>query len=359
MLDYLLLFRNWLSRRKRVSGFFHTVLVFASPWLTFTCVPSVVGCATLTTRFSLQLAKKPAYGPASSPLRSSVSSLSSSLSPTSPLSLLASQSSPQSGFVERFRISNPFKVPCDVRIYLVPVAEAEGTPTKDKKTTATQGESKDKDGQTQAKSKKDKDKDKKETSPTACGAFDAYPSTLHLPTLESRYVAVAFTPTALQSYACKFKAVVDSGTDAKTRELVFELRGDGTLPHLSVSSPTLRDENTNNPIVEFSRVFVDADVDRSVTLPIVVRNEVSPCLCSLFLRVVLALSGLLSLFLHFSSGHCSCYGALRFGCDSLPTRRQGQQTSSRSTKGRTNTTTTANAIVELLCVFWPGKACDC
>lgn len=48
-----------------------------------------------------------------------------------------------------------------------------------------------------------------------------------------KYVTVGFFPTNMQSYGAIFEAIVDNGDPtSKTGKLVFELRGEGTLPTL-------------------------------------------------------------------------------------------------------------------------------
>eukprot|EP00667_Euglena_gracilis_P000008 EG_transcript_8 len=61
--------------------------------------------------------------------------------------------------------------------------------------------------------------------------------TQHIPPHESRYVMVGFRPQALTTYYATFEAIVDNAIDPKTKELRFELRGDGALPQIAIELP--------------------------------------------------------------------------------------------------------------------------
>jgi hydrocephalus-inducing protein len=66
------------------------------------------------------------------------------------------------------------------------------------------------------------------------------PKQLQIPMHEHRYATILFEPTGLQTFICNFEATVEEGTDPKTNSLVFEVRGEGTLPRVSVLQPTVR-----------------------------------------------------------------------------------------------------------------------
>jgi hypothetical protein len=57
---------------------------------------------------------------------------------------------------------------------------------------------------------------------------------LVIPSQESRYTQLHFAPTAIQQYSATFEASVQGGADPATRGFSCELRGEGTLPTLSV-----------------------------------------------------------------------------------------------------------------------------
>lgn len=50
-------------------------------------------------------------------------------------------------------------------------------------------------------------------------------------------MAVHFAPTAIRSYAASFEASVENGGDAATRSFSCELRGEGTLPSVTLDMP--------------------------------------------------------------------------------------------------------------------------
>ena len=75
------------------------------------------------------------------------------------------------------------------------------------------------------------------TQPPSPFPMTAQPSQLIIPANESRFMAVHFSPTAIRSYSATFEAVVENGGDAATRSFSCELRGEGTLPSLTLELP--------------------------------------------------------------------------------------------------------------------------
>ncbi|KNC96691.1 uncharacterized protein SPPG_07904 [Spizellomyces punctatus DAOM BR117] len=130
----------------------------------------------------------------------------------------------------RFKLSNPYKIPCDVTISTRPRTKARGE--------------------------------------AADFAFDSEPKRLSIPSHESRYITVTFHPMLIQSYAGIFEAVVENVAESKTKTLSFELRGEGTLPRITVDRPSLRNK-AGIPLLHFRRLLIGA----SQTLPIVLRND--------------------------------------------------------------------------------------
>ncbi|KAJ3206444.1 hypothetical protein HDU82_004517 [Entophlyctis luteolus] len=130
----------------------------------------------------------------------------------------------------RFKISNPYKVPCDISVITKP----------------------------RSKTKSD----------AADFAFEVDPKRLTIPSHEYRYITAFFHPTSIQSYAGLFEATVENVDQSKTKSLIFELRGEGTLPRVTVEKPLLKNKN-GQPLLKFRRLFVGA----AQTLPIVLRNE--------------------------------------------------------------------------------------
>ncbi|EKX37002.1 hypothetical protein GUITHDRAFT_78541 [Guillardia theta CCMP2712] len=73
------------------------------------------------------------------------------------------------------------------------------------------------------------------TNKTDGNAFEILaPDKLSIPMHEHRYATVFFEPSSLQTSIALFEAVVEGGTDDRTNRLSFELRGDGTLPRVSI-----------------------------------------------------------------------------------------------------------------------------
>jgi hypothetical protein len=130
----------------------------------------------------------------------------------------------------QFKISNPFKVPCDVTL-----------------------------------STKSRGKAKTEASDFA---FDVEPKKLSIPSHEHRYVSVSFHPTSIQNYSGVFEALVENVTDGKYKCLTFELRGEGTLPRVSIEKPILRSK-AGFPWVKFRRLLIGTNQ----IIPIVLKND--------------------------------------------------------------------------------------
>jgi hydrocephalus-inducing protein len=106
---------------------------------------------------------------------------------------------------ERFRLTNPVKVPCTVQCQILPRGDAPD-------------------------------------SKAAAEAFDIQGAKIDggkitIPPHEHRYVTVGFTPSSLNTYSAIFEANVEGGLDPKTKTLRFELRGEGSLPNLALEIP--------------------------------------------------------------------------------------------------------------------------
>ena len=65
----------------------------------------------------------------------------------------------------------------------------------------------------------------------------AQPAQIIIPANESSFMAVHFAPTAIRSYIATFEAAVENGGDAATKSFSCELRGEGTLPTLTLEMP--------------------------------------------------------------------------------------------------------------------------
>jgi hypothetical protein len=130
----------------------------------------------------------------------------------------------------QFKISNPFKVTCDVIF-----------------STRPRGKSK---------------------SDSSDFAFDVEPKRLTIPSHEHRYVTVSFHPSSIQTYSGVFEALVENVSEGKNKCLTFELRGEGTLPRVCVEKPSLRGKN-GIPLLKFKRLLLGT----SQTLPISLKND--------------------------------------------------------------------------------------
>eukprot|EP01063_Lacrimia_lanifica_P026221 TRINITY_DN349_c0_g2_i1.p1 TRINITY_DN349_c0_g2~~TRINITY_DN349_c0_g2_i1.p1 ORF type:complete len:4697 (+),score=2083.13 TRINITY_DN349_c0_g2_i1:84-14174(+) len=111
---------------------------------------------------------------------------------------------------ESFRISNPFTVPCTVTAAVKKRGDSETA------TTAMQSFY--------------------VAWATPPGSQDAPAdgAGITIPPHQHRYCKVTFLPTEMRRYFALFECVVKDGTDPKSKELVFEIRGEGTLPQLQV-----------------------------------------------------------------------------------------------------------------------------
>ncbi|KAI9356512.1 hypothetical protein DFJ73DRAFT_958267 [Zopfochytrium polystomum] len=108
----------------------------------------------------------------------------------------------------------------------------------------------------------------KDIEPLQNFAFDLEPKKMTIPSHEYRYVTVYFHPTSIQSYAGLFEAVVENIDQTRSKNLTFELRGEGTLPRVVVERPILRNK-AGWPWLKFRRLLVGG----AQSLPIVLRNE--------------------------------------------------------------------------------------
>lgn len=90
----------------------------------------------------------------------------------------------------------------------------------------------------------------------------AQPAQLVIPANESRFMAVHFAPTAIRSYSAAFEAVVEAGADAATGRFTCELRGEGTLPSLTLELPQA---DKGPPALRFPRLLM---VSSPVALPL-------------------------------------------------------------------------------------------
>nr|XP_032813560.1 hydrocephalus-inducing protein homolog isoform X3 [Petromyzon marinus] len=132
----------------------------------------------------------------------------------------------------RFKILNCKRVPCDVVFYVKPVSS---------KAAARIGD-----------------------------IFSVEPARACVPSHSHMYAEVSFIPQAMQSYQCTFEANVEglpSGVP-RPRGLIFDVCGEGTLPHVSVLRPALRCKQ-GAPLMLFQRLLLG----RAQTLPLSLCND--------------------------------------------------------------------------------------
>lgn len=68
--------------------------------------------------------------------------------------------------------------------------------------------------------------------------FTVNPSVLTIEPHKHKYVTLEFMPANIMSYSGIFEAIVDNGDpNSKTGKLVFDVKGEGTLPTLQIEKP--------------------------------------------------------------------------------------------------------------------------
>eukprot|EP00825_Cyclidium_porcatum_P002075 TRINITY_DN1095_c0_g1_i4.p1 TRINITY_DN1095_c0_g1~~TRINITY_DN1095_c0_g1_i4.p1 ORF type:complete len:1802 (-),score=468.45 TRINITY_DN1095_c0_g1_i4:3309-8714(-) len=133
------------------------------------------------------------------------------------------------GICEKFKIINPNKIPCNVKF------------------------------------------DVRKRNPTSNEnfAFEIATKSKLIHPHEHIYVNVAFKPTIMAQYSGVFEATVENGeSNPKTYKLLFDLRGEGAMPTLKLEKPK-EWFNESTPMLKFPKTRVD----KSVVLPIVIKNE--------------------------------------------------------------------------------------
>lgn len=82
--------------------------------------------------------------------------------------------------------------------------------------------------------------------------MEVVPSSVVIPPHESRYVSVIFQPNAIRTYAATLEAAVENGGNPLTKMFTCELRGEGTLPSLTLELPTAE---KGPPVLKFPRLM--------------------------------------------------------------------------------------------------------
>lgn len=103
--------------------------------------------------------------------------------------------------------------------------------------------------------------------PKAPMAFpmDVVPAQITIPPQESRYTTIVFEPRAIAQYSATLEAVVENGSDPATKAFSCELRGEGTLPSLTLTSPSVFDPS-GKPLLKFGRMLVGRSSTQQITL---------------------------------------------------------------------------------------------
>ncbi|XP_074055255.1 hydrocephalus-inducing protein homolog isoform X3 [Macrotis lagotis] len=131
----------------------------------------------------------------------------------------------------RFKISNTGKIPCDVNVSVKPVSSKLVARIND--------------------------------------IFEVEPTKMCIASRSQAFATVTFTPQTMQSYQCVFEASLDGLPNflSKTRNISFDIVGEGNLPRVTVVRPILCNQN-GNPLFLFKRLLVG----QSDKLPLVLMN---------------------------------------------------------------------------------------
>ncbi|XP_036044752.1 LOW QUALITY PROTEIN: hydrocephalus-inducing protein homolog [Onychomys torridus] len=132
----------------------------------------------------------------------------------------------------RFKISNVGKIACDINIVVKPISNKAAARITD--------------------------------------IFDVEPNKMCIGSRSHAFTTVLFTPQAMQTYQCIFEATLDGlpSNLARSRGLVFDIVGEGTLPRVTVIRPTLYNQH-GNPLLLFKRLLLG----HSEKLPLILKNN--------------------------------------------------------------------------------------
>ncbi len=75
-------------------------------------------------------------------------------------------------------------------------------------------------------------------------------------------------PFSLQSYSASFDATIEGSNQVKGRSLTFEVTGEGNLPRITITKPSIRNKR-GQPLLLFKRILLG----RLESLPFVLTNE--------------------------------------------------------------------------------------
>lgn len=155
----------------------------------------------------------------------------------------------------RLKLRNPFKVPCEVTLSLKMRARLQSAASGGGGTGGSVVS-----GDTRVVSKQDGND---------ILAFEIEPKFLKLAPHESQFVVVSFHPQALVHYSAHLEAAVENtASEHEFKTLGVELRGEGTLPHVTVESPVLRGKGGTS-LLKFRRTICG----QSMNMPVVLKND--------------------------------------------------------------------------------------
>ncbi|XP_036605974.1 hydrocephalus-inducing protein homolog [Trichosurus vulpecula] len=131
----------------------------------------------------------------------------------------------------RFKISNVGKIPCDVNVSVKPISARAVARIND--------------------------------------IFEVEPTKMCIASHSQAFATVTFTPQTMQSYQCLFEASLDGLPNflSKTRNLTFDIIGEGNLPRVTVLRPILYNQK-GNPLILFKRLLVG----QTEKLPLILKN---------------------------------------------------------------------------------------
>ncbi|CDI85439.1 Hydrocephalus-inducing protein like protein, related [Eimeria praecox] len=105
-------------------------------------------------------------------------------------------------------------------------------------------------------------------------AFDVQPKRIVVAPHDYAHATVSFKPTALQQYSSSLRIAVEKSANPLTGQAQFDLRGEGTLPSITLAFPASVSQKdakpkSHLPYFDFGRVAVS----RTMTIPVVLKNE--------------------------------------------------------------------------------------
>ncbi|XP_053255366.1 hydrocephalus-inducing protein homolog [Podarcis raffonei] len=111
--------------------------------------------------------------------------------------------------------------------------------------------------------------------------FELQPVRMCIASRSHAFTSLTFSPQSMQNYQCIFEAAVDAPPSvvAKSRNLSFEVTGDGNLPQVTIMRPVLRNKK-GNPLLLFRKLLLG----HTEILPLVFKNCGS-ILVQLFLNI--------------------------------------------------------------------------